>query len=190
MSFERTRREPARLATLCVWRTDSGKWMIRVQKAEEGDWPEIWQVIEPELRLGETYPIAPDVTQEQAHKVWLESPQSTYVAKDANGKVVATYYLKPNQPGLGSHVCNCGYIVGERARGQGVGTLPCEHSQREAVRLGYRAMQFNLVVSTNEPAIRLWKKMGFALVGALPGAFRHARLGFVDAYMMYKQLEQ
>jgi RimJ/RimL family protein N-acetyltransferase len=121
--------------------------------------------------------------------VWIEMPQATYVAKDPVGAVIGTYYLKPNQPALGSHVCNCGYVVSERARGQGVASLMCEHSQYEARRLGFRAMQFNLVVSTNEGAVRLWKKLGFDIVGTLPGAFRHPRDGYVDAFVMFKELE-
>ena len=102
--------------------------------------------------------------------------------------IVGTYYLKPNQPTLGAHVCNCGYIVTETARGQGIASAMCEHSQREAVKRGYRAMQYNLVVSTNEDAVHLWKKLGFVIAGTLPKAFRHERLGFVDAFVMYKQL--
>ena len=107
----------------------------------------------------------------------------------ASGAALGTYYIKPNQPGAGSHVCNCGYIVGEEVRGRGVATLMCEHSQREAIRRGFRAMQFNLVVSTNESAVRLWQKLGYDIVGTLPGAFKLPRQGFVDAYVMYKQLE-
>jgi ribosomal protein S18 acetylase RimI-like enzyme len=116
-------------------------------------------------------------------------PAATFVAQGAGQRVLGTYYLKPNQPTLGAHVCNCGYVVAEQARGQGIASAMCEHSQSEARALGFRAMQFNLVVSTNEGAIRLWRKHGFAVVGVLPGAFRHARLGYVDALVMYKQLE-
>jgi len=111
------------------------------------------------------------------------------VARDPSGAIIGTYYLKPNQPGLGSHVCNCGYVVSDRARGHGVATLMCVHSQQEAVRLGFRAMQYNLVVSTNDGAIRLWKKLGFDIVGTLPGAFRHPRMGFVDAFVMFKRVD-
>lgn len=120
--------------------------------------------------------------------VWLNKPTATYVA-ELDGAVVGTYTIKPNQPGLGSHVCNCGYMVSAAARGKGIGAAMGEHSQVEAWRLGFLAMQFNLVVSTNEDAVRLWSRLGFEIVGTLPGAFHHSRLGFVDAYVMYKWLE-
>jgi L-amino acid N-acyltransferase YncA len=145
--------------------------------------------MEPVFRAGETYPYSPEITEQEARQAWIETPQRTYVATDEHNRVLGTYYIKPNQSSLGAHVCNCGYIVGEDARGKGVATGMCEHSQREAITLGYRAMQYNLVVSTNEAAVHLWSKLGFDLVGTLPGAFRHKRLGFVDAHVMYKQLQ-
>jgi ribosomal protein S18 acetylase RimI-like enzyme len=110
------------------------------------------------------------------------------VACGSDGRVAGTYFIKPNQPGLGSHVCNCGYVVAPEAQGQGIAAALCEHSQREAVALNFRAMQFNLVVATNERAIRLWQKLGFSVAGTLPRAFHHQRLGFVDALVMYKEL--
>lgn len=162
--------------------------MIKIQRFTPPDWPVIWKLMQPVFRAGETYPYSPEITEEEAYKAWIESPSGTYVATDENQEVLGTYYIKPNQSALGAHVCNCGYIVGEQARSRGVATSMCEHSQREAVAQGFRAMQYNLVVSTNESAVRLWKRQGFELVGTLPGAFRHKRLGFVDAYVMYKQL--
>ena len=115
-------------------------------------------------------------------------PSATFLAVDEESNVVGTYYIKPNQPTLGAHVCNCGYVVGENARGRGVASIMCEHSQQEAKSRGFRAMQFNLVVSTNEGAVRLWKRHGFEIVGTVPRAFNHVRWGLVDAYVMYKQL--
>jgi hypothetical protein len=107
---------------------------------------------------------------------------------DEAGNIVGTYYIKPNQSSLGAQVCNCGYIAGENARGKGVATEMCKHSQREVVSQGFRAMQYNLVVSTNEKAFQLWKKPGVDLVDTLPGAFRHGQFGNADAFVMYKQL--
>lgn len=162
--------------------------MITFERAKESDWPAIWPILEPVFRAGETYAFSPAITPSEAHSAWMELPAATYIARDAGGALLGTYYLKPNQPGLGDHVCNCGYVVAEAARGRGLATAMCAHSQEEAVRAGFRAMQFNLVVSTNTVAVRVWQKLGFAIVGTLPGAFRHPRLGCVDAYVMFKQL--
>jgi ribosomal protein S18 acetylase RimI-like enzyme len=113
----------------------------------------------------------------------------TYVALD-QGKIVGTYHIKPNHPALGAHVCNVGYMVSSNARSRGIGRAMCEHSQIEARKLGFRAMQFNLVVTTNTGAIKLWQDLGFSIVGTLPKAFRHKKRGLVDAFVMYKLLEE
>ena len=134
--------------------------MIKIRAFEEADWAATWQVIEPVFRAGETYAFSPEITEEEAHQVWVEKPAATFVAVDEkNEALVGTYYIKPNQPALGpgGHVCNCGYIVAQKARGKGIASEMCEHSQREAIARGFRAMQYNLVVSTNEGAVRLWK---------------------------------
>jgi ribosomal protein S18 acetylase RimI-like enzyme len=162
--------------------------MTTIRPIQEDDWAATWGIIEPVFRAGETYAFPPDITEEEARKAWVETPSDTFVAVGDAGELLGTYFIKPNQPGLGAHVCNCGYIVSEASRGRGIASAMCEHSQREAVSRGFRAMQYNLVVSVNEGAVRLWKRHGFTLVGTLPGAFRHARLGFVDALVMYKEL--
>lgn len=162
--------------------------MISIEAFRDADWPEIWAILEPVFREGETYAYAPDISEAEARRVWVEAPQSTYVARDETGAVLGTYYLKANQPGLGAHVCNCGYATGTAARGRGVASAMCEHSQVVAREAGFLHMQYNLVAASNEGAVRLWRKHGFEIVGALPGAFRHARQGFVDAYVMYKTL--
>ena len=115
-------------------------------------------------------------------------PTKTFVVCDSDGPILGTYFIKPNQPALGAHVCNCGYVVAAEAQGQGIASLMCEHSQTEAVAMGFRAMQFNFVVSTNVRAIRLWGKLGFSVVGRLPQAFHHQQLGYIDALVMFKQL--
>lgn len=163
--------------------------MIKIRSYHENDWPQLWPTIEKVFRSGETYAFSPDITEIEAHSVWIKMPTATYVAVTENNDIVGTYYLKPNQPGLGSHVCNCGYIVSEKARGKGIAAALCEHSQQVAITLGFKAMQFNLVVSTNERAIRLWKKLGFETIGVLPKAFDHRQLGLTDALIMYKQLK-
>ncbi len=148
----------------------------------------MWQVVEPIFRAGETWPMAPDISEDEAHSVLVDAPSATFVACGNGGEIVGCYILKPNQPTLGAHVANAGYIVAEQARGRGVASAMCRHSQDEARARGFVAMQYNLVVATNAPAVHLWQKEGFQIVGRLPKAFRHLRLGLVDAYVMYKLL--
>lgn len=162
--------------------------MTTIRPFTETDWPAVWQIIEPVFRSGETYAFSPAISEDEAYHAWIEKPPVTFVAENGAGQIVGTYYLKPNQPALGAHVCNCGYIVAEAARGQGIATRMCEHSQQEALGRGFRAMQYNLVVASNEGAVRLWEKLGFEIVGRLPEAFKHPRLGYVDAFVMYKLL--
>lgn len=162
--------------------------MTRVREFEQRDWPATWAVLEPVFRAGDTYSFPPDIDEQAAYAAWVEQPAATFVAIDDDGSVAGTYYLKANQPGQGAHVCNCGYAVAAAARGRGLASAMCEHSQEEALRLGFRAMQYNLVVATNAGAVRLWEKHGFRIVGTLPGAFRHPEHGYVDAHIMYKEL--
>lgn len=160
-----------------------------VRPYEGKDWSSAWAILEPVFRAGETYAFPLDISEEDAERAWIGDSREVFVAvEQATGENVGTYYLKPNYAGPGAHVCNCGYVVSGNARGRGVGSLMCEHSQQEALSRGFRAMQFNLVAASNGGAVGLWKKMGFDIVGTLPGAFRHPRLGFVDAYVMYEPL--
>lgn len=161
---------------------------LSIQEATENDWPAIWAILEPVFRAGETYSYARNITQSQAHYVWLEIPVRTFIGTKADGEVIGTYYLKENQPGQGRHVCNCGYVVSPNARGLGMASAMCRHSQEIALAMGFRSMQFNLVVSTNESAVRLWQQLGFTIVGTLPEAFNHPTKGYVDALVMFKHL--
>ena len=163
--------------------------MISIRPFRQADWRATWAILEPVLRSGETYSFSSDISESEARRVWVEVPEAAFVAEDETGQILGTYFLRPNQPGQGSHVCNCGYVVSEAARGNGIASAMCEHSQSEALRRGYRGMQYNLVVSTNTGAVRLWQKHGFEIVGTLPEAFRHPTRGYIDAYVMYKRLE-
>lgn len=162
--------------------------MLEIRLMEDADWPEAWTLLEPVFRAGETYPQPVTIPEAEVRDGWIDAPEATFVAVD-DGLIVGSYYLRPNQPGQGSHVANCGYMVREDARGRGVASAMCAHSHSEAASRGYRAMQYNLVVSTNHAAIHVWTKHGMEIVGVLPGAFRHPTLGFVDALVMYKRLE-
>ncbi len=162
--------------------------VVTIRRFEDADWPGVWGILEPVFRAGDTYAHPVDITEDDARAAWIDKPAATYVAED-HGRLVGTYYLVPNHPGAGSHVCNCGYAVAEAARGRGVATAMCRHSQAEALRFGFRAMQYNLVASSNAGAVRLWSKLGFEIVGTLPGAFRHPARGYVDAFVMFKTLD-
>jgi ribosomal protein S18 acetylase RimI-like enzyme len=162
--------------------------MHAIRKYQASDWSSVWPILQRTFQTGDTYSFDPASTEADIHKAWIELPAATFVACSDAGVVLGTYFIKPNQPGLGAHVCNCGYVVAPEAQGQGIASALCEHSQAQALAMGFRSMQFNLVVSTNERAVRLWQKLGFSTVGRLPGAFRHQRLGFVDALVMFKQL--
>jgi ribosomal protein S18 acetylase RimI-like enzyme len=162
--------------------------MRHIREYQASDWLSIWPMLHATFLRGDTYTFSPQSSESEIHEAWVEAPAKTFIACDSDGEILGTYFIKPNQPGLGAHVCNCGYVVAERAQGQGVASLMCEHSQVEAVAMGFLAMQFNLVVSTNVRAIRLWERLGFAVVGRLPRAFHHLQLGYVDALVMFKEL--
>lgn len=161
--------------------------MITIRRARVSDFDSIWQIFREVVASGDTYVYDPETTREQALSIWMSDGVETFVALNGES-MVGTYILKTNQTGLGSHVANAGYMVKRDCHGQGVGRAMCEHSLEEARRQGFLAMQFNLVVSTNEAAVALWKKLGFRIVGTLPKAFRHKRLGLVDAYVMHRFL--
>lgn len=158
-----------------------------IRRAEQSDADGIWAILKPVIRGGETYALPRDMARADALAYWMAPEKRTFVAEEG-GEILGTYYLRANQAGGGDHVCNCGYVTGEEARGRGVGRAMCEHSLAEAARAGFRAMQFNSVVSTNEGAVRLWETLGFEIVGTLPRAFRHPVEGEVDVYVMYRAL--
>lgn len=162
--------------------------MITIGAIKPEDWSAAWKIMQPVFATGDTCAYAPDITEAEAFAAWIKVPEATFVAQDDHGSLVGIYYLKANQPGLGSHVANAGYVVSKQARNRGVAAQLCEHSQAEAKRRGFLAMQFNMVVSTNEVAVKLWQKLGFQIIGRVPEAFRHAELGFVDAVVMWKKI--
>jgi ribosomal protein S18 acetylase RimI-like enzyme len=181
---------------------------MRICAATELDRDAIWDIFHQIVAAGDTYAFDPNISREDALGYWFRPDTHTYVAKRepvgddvaVPGKptasstgiqgldIVGTYILRPNQSGGGSHVANAAFMVAPDARGLGVGRAMGEHCLSEARRLGFRAIQFNFVVSTNESAVRLWEKLGFKIVGTLPGAFRHPEKGYIDVYVMYRSL--
>lgn len=160
---------------------------MQIRPADRSDHDALWDMLEPVIRAGETYALPRDMDRNAALAYWTGPDRDTWVAQDES-VLVGTYYLKANQQGGGDHVANCGYVTAAAARGQGVAGLMCDHSLARARDAGFRAMQFNCVVSTNDGAVRLWGAKGFQTVGRLPGAFHHPRLGFVDALVMFRPL--
>lgn len=165
----------------------SGSRSLTIREANDSDRDPVWQIFQATVAPGDAFVYDPNTPREEAMAYWFAPGTRTYVAED-EGKVIGSYILRPNRPGLGDHVSNAGFMVAPEARRLGVGRAMGEHALEEARRLGYRAMQFNFVISTNESAVRLWQQLGFRIVGSLPGAFRHSRKGLVDAYVMYRSL--
>ena len=160
---------------------------LTIEAAATEDFSKIWEIFRLIVLPGDTVSFPPDITIEEAKKYWMSDGMNTYKAV-LDDKIVGTYVLKPNFPGLGSHVANGGYMVHPEYQGKKIGTQMTIHSLEEARRLGFKAMQYNLVVSTNISAVKLYQKMGFKIVGTLPKAFNHMQLGYVDAYVMHRFL--
>jgi len=163
--------------------------MLNIRPATNKDHDAIWNIFHAVVAPGDTYSFDPQMSRADALAYWCGSGTQTYVAEQ-DRQVLGTYILKPNQPGAGAHVANAAFMVAPTARGLGLGRAMAEHCLSEARRFGFHAMQFNYVLSTNEPAVRLWRNLGFKIVGTLPGAFRHPVKGFVDVYVMFRSLAQ
>ena len=160
---------------------------MTIRPAAPEDREAIWRIMEPIIRAGETYSLPRDMSREEALAHWFASDRSVFVAEEG-GELVGTYYLRANRPGPGAHVANAGFMVSSKASCKGVGRALCEHALVTAKTRGFTSMQFNFVVASNDRAVRLWKRMGFAEIGRSPDAFRHPRLGLVDALVMYRKL--
>jgi ribosomal protein S18 acetylase RimI-like enzyme len=158
-----------------------------IRSAIPEDWDAVWSIIGPVIRAGETYSIDRDISEADAREYWMGSDRETFVLEEA-GDALGTYYMCANASGGGDHVSNCGYMTAAAAQGRGVARRMCEHSLSHAKARGYRAIQFNFVVSSNERAIGLWESLGFEVVGRLPLAFKHPSQGYIDALIMYRTL--
>ena len=161
--------------------------MVEIREATAANRDAIWDIFREVVAARDTYAFDPGMSRQDAPGYWFQANTRTYIA-ESSGRIVGTYILRPNQSGGGSHVANAAFMVAPVARGRGIGRAMAEHCLTEGRRLGFRAMQFNFVVSTNDPALRLWQKLGFKIVGTLPGAFRHPEKGYVDVYVMFRSL--
>jgi len=160
---------------------------MAIRLANGNDRDAIWQILEPMIRAGETYTLPRDMGREEALAYWFSADKETFVWEE-DGRILRTYFLKANQQGGGAHVANCGYVTSAAAQGRGIARAMCLHSLERAKDRGFRAMQFNFVVSTNERAVKLWQSLGFEIVSRLPRTFEHPEQGFVDALVMYREL--
>lgn len=160
---------------------------MQIRPVTQDDIPAVLDIVAPILRAGDTYAIDTDMTDDDVIAYWMGKDKVTLVAEE-DGAVVGTYYIRQNQGGGGSHVCNCGYMTAPAAGGRGIARRMCEDSLLRAKDLGYRAMQFNFVIASNAAAVHLWPQLGFEIVGRLPGAFMHPTLGETDALVMYRKL--
>jgi ribosomal protein S18 acetylase RimI-like enzyme len=160
---------------------------FEIRKATQIDKDEVWEIIQAVISAGDSYTFAPDSPKEKMLEFWFSEDKQTYIAV-LDGEIVGTFFLKANQPDLGSHICNAGYMVSLKARGKNIGRKMAEFSLPEAKRLGFKAMQFNFVVKSNEIAVKLWQKLGFEIIGEIPEAFQHKDLGLTNALIMYRKL--
>jgi len=160
---------------------------LQVRLVSAKDHSKLWNIIEAVIRGGETYVFYPDSGKEKMMDYWLAPEKRTYVV-ESMGEMAATFTLKPNMPDRGSHIANASYMVHPDFTGKGIGEFIGRYSKEEARRLGYEAMQFNIVIKSNERAVNLWKKIGFRIIGEIPNAFKHPRQGPTNAYIMYCEL--
>ncbi len=161
--------------------------MIQIRKAEPSDFDKIWEIIKEVISTGDTYLFDPSSSKEKMLAYWCSADKHSYVAIH-DDEIAGTFIMKDNQPDLGSHIANASYMTAVSASGKGVGKAMGEFSLREAKRLGYSAMQFNIVVKSNERAVKLWQKLGFDIIGEIPDAFNHKQNGLTNAYIMYRKL--
>lgn len=160
---------------------------LKIRPFQKEDSDPLWAIIQEVISKGEYYVFYPDSSKEKMLGYWLAPGKHVYVAT-VDEIIVGTFTIKDNQPDLGSHIANASYMVSPEFAGKGIGRLLGEHSLAEAKRLGYLAMQFNIVIKSNERAVNLWKSIGFEVIGEIPNAFKHHRLGFSNAYIMYQVL--
>lgn len=162
---------------------------IHIRKATIDDFPQMWEIFHPIVQKGDTYVFHPETTYAEAKDYYWSNKSFFNFVATLDNKILGMYTIKANQPGLGSHVANASYMVHPEYQGRGIGSLMAADSIQKAKELGFKAMQFNMVVSTNAVAVKAWQKMGFAIVGTLPKVFNHQTYGYVDAYVMHRFLD-
>jgi L-amino acid N-acyltransferase YncA len=158
---------------------------VLIRDFENADWPQVWSIVRDVVRAQETYPYDPEMTEHQARNVWVETPPGRTTVASDNARVLGTAKMGTNRPGPGAHIATASFMVTADARGRGVGTALCRDALDWARFRGYAGMQFNAVVASNETAVRVYERLGFRIVGTVPGAFAHPTLGRVGLHIMY-----
>lgn len=161
---------------------------LKIRQATKTDDDALWAILEPIIRAGETYPFPRDMSRDAVLAYWCDPNHTPFVACDADGAILGTYFIRTNQPGGGAHVCNCGYAVAANSTGKGVARTMCLHSMEYARTQDFKAMQFNFVIASNTRAVSLWEHLGFTTIGRLPDVYDHPSLGYVDALVMFQKL--
>ncbi|MEU8818612.1 GNAT family N-acetyltransferase [Actinoplanes sp. NPDC048796] len=165
---------------------------MRVRDFEDHDWPAVWSIIHQVVTAADTFPYDPTMSEQTARAIWIEGlPGRTVVAVDEpSGRVLGTAKMGPNRPGPGSHIATASFMVAAGARGRGVGTLLCRDALFWARSQPYDGMQFNAVVASNHAAVSLYQRLGFAILGTVPGAFAHPTQGRVGLHLMYQSFDR
>lgn len=161
---------------------------MQIREFVEDDWHRVWPIVRDVVQSQETFPYDPDMTSQQAHDVWVETPPGLTVVAVEGDRVLGTAKMGTNRPGPGSHIATASFMVAVDARGRGVGTALSRFALGWARQRGYAGMQFNAVVESNHPAVELYKRHGFDVIGTVPGAFAHPKLGRVGLHLMYRAL--
>jgi L-amino acid N-acyltransferase YncA len=167
----------------------SGEGELSIRDARAGDWPAIWAFMEPIVRAGETFSWDRDLDEARARRFWMQPPPgATLVAVDGGGRVVGSAELAPNHGGGAAHTANAGFMVDTAHAGRGVGRALAQAALERARTEGFRGMQFNAVVATNERAVALWRSLGFEILATVPEGFEHPTQGYVGLHIMYRAL--
>jgi GNAT superfamily N-acetyltransferase len=161
---------------------------VEIRAFEEADWEQVWPTLQEIVQARETFPYDPAMTEQEARDMWIERPPDLTVVAVEDGRVLGTAKMGTNRPGPGSHVSTASFMVAAGARGRGVGTALCLFALDWARERGYAGMQFNAVAESNHTAVELYRRLGFEVVGTVPGAFEHPTLGRVGLHVMYREL--
>ena len=159
---------------------------VSLREAHETDWPAIYPIFAAVIATGQTYTYPEDLSSAEASALWMG--QGRVVVAELDGVVVGTATMGPNRPGRGGHIATGSFMVAPTTAGRGIGRALGEHVVAWAREQDFRGIQFNAVVETNEPAVRLWRSLGFVVIGTVPGAFRHPEHGYVGLHIMFLDL--